>query len=231
MSLPVSLVALGRPAGVVFDCDGLLVDTEPSWEDAEAAMFARRGLGLSAELRAGFIGISSMDAAAKMAALFDEPGTEATLYDELLAAVTGLIERQATAMPGALAVVAAVRAAGVPVAVASNSPERIVRAALQRAGLADAFDAVVPVESVGRPKPAPDLYLEACRRLGTSPERTVAFEDSVTGLASARGVGRGGSALAGRRLPGRLGAGVAHRGGRGGVDSELVRLRAGGPGW
>jgi HAD superfamily hydrolase (TIGR01509 family) len=189
MSLPVSLVALGRPAGVVFDCDGLLVDTEPSWEDAEAAMFARRGLGLSADLRAGFIGISSMDAAAKMAALFDEPGTEATLYDELLAAVTGLIERQAAAMPGALAVVAAVRAAGVPVAVASNSPERIVRAALQRAGLADAFDAVVPVESVGRPKPAPDLYLEACRRLGTSPERTVAFEDSVTGLASARGAG------------------------------------------
>jgi HAD superfamily hydrolase (TIGR01509 family) len=75
------------------------------------------------------------------------------------------------------------------VAVASNSPEPIVRAALLRAGLADAFDAVVPVEAVGRPKPAPDLYLTACRRLGTSPGRTVAFEDSLTGLASARGAG------------------------------------------
>jgi HAD superfamily hydrolase (TIGR01509 family) len=187
--LPEALVALGRPDGVVFDCDGLLVDTEPSWEDAEAAMFVRRGLVLDAELRAGFIGISSRDAAAKMAGLFDAPGTEAALYDELLAAVTGLIESQATAMPGALAVVAAVRAAGLRVAVASNSPEPIVRAALLRAGLADAFDAVVPVEAVGRPKPAPDLYLTACRRLGTSPGRTVAFEDSLTGLASARGAG------------------------------------------
>jgi HAD superfamily hydrolase (TIGR01509 family) len=187
--LPDALVALGRPDGVVFDCDGLLVDTEPSWEDAEAAMFVRRGLVLDAELRAGFIGISSRDAAAKMAGLFDAPGTEAALYDELLAAVTGLIESQATAMPGALAVVAAVRAAGLRVAVASNSPEPIVRAALLRAGLADAFDAVVPVEAVGRPKPAPDLYLTACRRLGTSPGRTVAFEDSLTGLASARGAG------------------------------------------
>jgi HAD superfamily hydrolase (TIGR01509 family) len=152
-------------------------------------MFVRRGLVLDAELRAGFIGISSRDAAAKMAGLFDAPGTEAALYDELLAAVTGLIESQATAMPGALAVVAAVRAAGLRVAVASNSPEPIVRAALLRAGLADAFDAVVPVEAVGRPKPAPDLYLTACRRLGTSPGRTVAFEDSLTGLASARGAG------------------------------------------
>ena len=189
MIVPEALVGLGRPDGVVFDCDGLLVDTEPSWEDAEAAMFAARGLGYGPELRAGFIGISSEHAAAKMAGLFGEPGTEAALYDELLAGVTGLIERQATAMPGALAVVAAVREAGLPVAVASNSPEQIVRASLLRAGLAGAFDVLLPVEGVARPKPAPDLYLTACRRLGTSPARTVAFEDSLTGLASARGAG------------------------------------------
>jgi beta-phosphoglucomutase-like phosphatase (HAD superfamily) len=73
--------------------------------------------------------------------------------------------------------------------VASNSLRRLVDLALSGSGLAEAFDAVIAGDEVPNPKPAPDIYLEACRRLGASPDRTVAIEDSPTGAAAARAAG------------------------------------------
>lgn len=178
-----------RPAAVVLDCDGLLVDTEPSWSRAEAELFTRRGLPYGEAERALFLGVSVRDSAAIMADRFAEPGRVDALYDELLAAVHGRLEAEAVALPGAVDLVAGLRARGVPVAVASNSPRPVVAFSLDRAGLSGQFDAVVTADDVTRPKPAPDPYLAACRRLGADPAGSVAFEDSATGLAAARAAG------------------------------------------
>ena len=77
----------------------------------------------------------------------------------------------------------------VPLGVASNSPRRLVDTALQTAGLSGAFDAIVTSEDVPRSKPAPDIYLEACRRLGVTPAETLALEDSASGVAAAKAAG------------------------------------------
>lgn len=179
----------GRPDGVIFDCDGLLVDTEPSWEHAEVQMFADRGFDYGPAERARFIGISVYAASELMATTFGETGKEEALLAELLERVSGLLRQEARPMPGALAVVSRMTAAGMPLAVASNSPLDIVRVSLAGAGLEAAFAAIVSIEDVVVPKPGPEPYLEAARRLRAEPGRTVAFEDSHTGLASAKAAG------------------------------------------
>jgi HAD superfamily hydrolase (TIGR01509 family) len=174
---------LSSPAAVVFDCDGLLVDTETAWTEAETELFARYGRSFGAAEKEAIVGKSMGVAAAVLEDLLGQPGRGLSLWDELVELVEPLLHH-AEPMPGAVALAAAVE---VPSAVASSSPRALVDAALGAAELE--FDVVIAGDEVARPKPAPDLYAEACRRLGVDPSEAVALEDSVTGVASARAAG------------------------------------------
>jgi len=194
-----------RPEAVLFDCDGLLVDSEPWWEAAEIEMFARRGLVLTPEERAPLMGKTSKEFADHLVERSRGPrevvggaerrselrGVESGEYDqrdaiakELLVTVAKLIRENALAMPGAVELVRAVAAAGVPMAVVSNSPRNIVEAGLAGGRLDGLIHEIVSFEDVTRAKPAPDPYLIACERCGATPARSVGFEDSPVGLAS-----------------------------------------------
>nr|WP_300147315.1 HAD family phosphatase [Propionicimonas sp.] len=183
-----TLLANLRPTGIVFDCDGLLVDTEPCWTVGETAVFASRGLPYGPREKARFIGLSVPATSALMAEIFGEVGSEDAITEYVLGMVADVIAAQAEPMPGAVELVRAL-AGRVPIAVASNSPRRLVDLSLARAGLAGVPDAVVAADEVVHGKPAPDLYLTACARLGVDPSASVAFEDTITGLTSARAAG------------------------------------------
>ncbi|MET9628335.1 HAD family phosphatase [Lentzea sp. NPDC006480] len=177
-----------RPEAVVFDCDGLLMDTEPCWTIAETEIFARRGLPFGPDQKALVIGKSVQAAALAMAEAFGESGRGPQLETELLGLVTEVVSAKAEAMAGAHEIVA-LAAAGASIAVASNSPRALLDAALDRGGFTGVFPVVVAADEVQNPKPAPDMYLEACRRLGVLPRDALAFEDSMTGLRSAQAAG------------------------------------------
>jgi HAD superfamily hydrolase (TIGR01509 family) len=177
-----------QPKAVVFDCDGLLMDTEPCWTVAETELFARRGLPFGVEQKAFLIGKSLLAAAEGLADLFGEPGVGAAIAAELLELVAEAVGNSAAAMPGAQAVVDAA-AAAVPIAVASNSPRALLEAALVRGGFTGTFPVSIAADEIDQPKPAPDMYLRACELLGVAPADTLAFEDSMTGLRSARAAG------------------------------------------
>ncbi|MET9970463.1 HAD family phosphatase [Streptomyces sp. NPDC006356] len=98
------------------------------------------------------------------------------------------MKRGAAALPGAAELVRACRVR-VPIAVASNSSRELLDTALESAGLIGYFTCTFAADEVRSPKPAPDLYLAACAALGVAPRRSVAFEDSATGIASARAAG------------------------------------------
>jgi HAD superfamily hydrolase (TIGR01509 family) len=176
------------PVAVVFDCDGLLVDTEPCWTIAETAIFASRGLDFGPAQKELVIGKSLAAAAEVMAEVFHEPGAGPQIARELLRRVEEVVGAQALAMPGAAELVA-VTARRVPVAVASNSPRGLLDASLRRADLSEAFKITIAADEVARAKPAPDTYLAACAALGVPPADCLAFEDSMTGLRSARAAG------------------------------------------
>ncbi|MFF7964165.1 HAD family hydrolase [Streptomyces sp. NPDC007903] len=173
---------------VVFDCDGLLVDTEVCWTVAESAIFAEHGHPFGPEQKALVIGRTLEAAGEAMAQYLGRPRAGAELAAELLERVRKELSRGATALPGAAELVRACRAA-VPVAVASNSPRELLDVALWSAGLAGCFTHTFAADEVRSPKPAPELYLTACETLGATPRRSVAFEDSATGIASARAAG------------------------------------------
>ncbi|MEU4242188.1 HAD family phosphatase [Actinoplanes sp. NPDC026619] len=182
MSLPTDVEA------IVFDCDGLLVDTETCWTRAETAIFAEHGHGFGLEQKKLLIGKTLADGAAAMAGYFGRPDEVPAVTRRLHDLVAQELSAGADALPGARDLVLALRDR-LPIAVASNSPRPFVAAALISAGLADLFTHVYTADDVPNPKPAPDLYRAACAGLSADPARSVAFEDSGTGVRSARAAG------------------------------------------
>ena len=176
------------PAAVVFDCDGLLLDTEAAWTAAESALFARYGKSFGLDDKRALVGSSLATGGLILARLLDQPGRAAELAEELLVLATSEYHRGAAPLPGAFDLVRALRGR-IPIGVASNTPRALIEPALDSAGLAGAFDAIVGADEVANPKPAPDAYLAACALLGAPPTETIALEDSPTGVASARAAG------------------------------------------
>ncbi|MGH4031210.1 HAD family hydrolase [Actinomycetota bacterium Odt1-20B] len=173
---------------VVFDCDGLLVDTESCWTRAEKALFEQHGLAFGLDEKKMLIGRTPTALGVILARHFGRPGDEAALTGALLGRVQQEVEQGVATLPGAVDLVRAC-AARVPVAVASNSPRPLLRLTLESTGLAELLPVTVSVDDVAEPKPAPDIYLAACAAVGAVPDRSVAFEDSHTGLASAQAAG------------------------------------------
>jgi HAD superfamily hydrolase (TIGR01509 family) len=175
---------------VIFDCDGLLVDTETAWTRAERILYARRGVEFTPDHKRELLGTSGAIAAATVERHLSLPaGHGPALEEEMRALALTEIELGAPPMPGAPELIADLRAAGRPIGLASNSPHALLEPSLRGAGFGDTFDAVVSSDDVPQGKPAPDVYLEACRRLGADPSRSVALEDSPTGVAAARAAG------------------------------------------
>jgi HAD superfamily hydrolase (TIGR01509 family) len=186
----VSAISNGHgPAAVVFDLDGLLLDTESVWTRAEEELFARYDRTFGATEKRRLIGTSGPRAAGILEEMLGLPGEGAALSAIVRDLVWSELEAGAPAQPGAVAIVAALAQRGTPIGVASNSPRAIVDRSLSFSLLRAPFGVVLGGDEVEHPKPAPDLYLEACRRLGADPAASVAFEDSPPGVASARAAG------------------------------------------
>ena len=177
------------PAAIVFDNDGLLLDTEQAWTRAETELFARHGAVFTFEHKRDLIGSSHTVAAGKLEAMLGMPGRGAALVQELHELVMDEATHDIEPRPGALELVDALLEIGTPIAVASNSSREFLDRVLQTAGVADRFGVTVAGDEVAHPKPAPDIYLEACRRLGADPALSVGLEDSPTGAAAARAAG------------------------------------------
>jgi HAD superfamily hydrolase (TIGR01509 family) len=178
------------PAAVVFDNDGLLLDTESVWTRAERDLFERRGVEFTGEHKRELVGTSAEIAGGILERRLGEPGCAAELIEELNELVVAELEHGVEAMVGARELLHALGARGTPIGLVSNSPLAFVRRSLEIVGFGDRFDVVLSAHDVAAPKPAPDPYLEACRRLGVEPgPSVVALEDSPTGVAAARAAG------------------------------------------
>jgi HAD superfamily hydrolase (TIGR01509 family) len=178
------------PAAVVFDNDGLLLDTESVWTRAEQDLFARREIEFTAADKRELVGTSAAIAGALLERRLGEPGRAEALIEELNELVVAELEHGVEAMLGARELLTRLRERGTPIGLVSNSPLVFVRRSLEIAGFEDQFDIVLSAHEVAAPKPAPDPYIEACRRLGVEagPD-VVALEDSPTGVAAARAAG------------------------------------------
>jgi HAD superfamily hydrolase (TIGR01509 family) len=178
------------PDAVVFDNDGLLLDTESVWTRAEEDLFTRRGLEFTPADKRELVGTSAEIAGGILERRLGEPGRAEQLIEELNALVVAELEHGVEAMIGARELLERLRERGTPIGLVSNSPLPFVQRSIEIVGFEDLFDVVLSAHEVAAPKPAPDPYLEACRRLGVEPgPSVVALEDSPTGVAAARAAG------------------------------------------
>ena len=152
-------------AAVVFDLDGVIVDSEQVWDDVREQLARERGGRWHDRAQADMMGMSSTEWSRYMHDVIGLEESPAEINDEV---VRRLLERYEADLPLIDGAVEAVRrlAAAFPLAVASSSNRPVIDAVLERAGIAELFAATVSSEEVERGKPAPDVYLEAARRLG-----------------------------------------------------------------
>ncbi len=176
------------PSAVVFDLDGVLLDSEAVWSSARQELVRRRGGHWTQAAAREMLGMSSREWSRYMRdrlALEMDP-------KEISAAVVQLVaesyERELPVIAGADAVLREL-AARWPLALASSANRQIIELVLARSGWRDLFKVTVSSEEVAHGKPAPDVYLEATRRLALAPARCVAVEDSAAGIRSARAAG------------------------------------------
>jgi len=173
---------------VVFDLDGVLLDTEELWDEARRQLAEERGGRWREQAQRAMMGMSSPEWSRYMHDEIGLPDPPEEIAAEVVRRLEELYRERLPVIPGAIE---AVRRLGQrwPLGVASSSNRPLIDLFIELTGTAALFQATVSSEEVARGKPAPDVYLEAARRLGVDPGRAVAIEDSENGIRSAAAAG------------------------------------------
>ena len=173
---------------VVFDLDGVILDTEELWNEVRETLARERAGGWSEQAQSAMMGMSSTEWSRYM---HDVVGLTESPEEINREVVARMLARYAERLPLIDGAVEAVRRLAMrwPLGLASSSNRELIDRALAVSGLTDCFRATVSSEEVARGKPASDVYLEAARRLGVDPKRCAAIEDSANGIRSAHAAG------------------------------------------
>jgi len=174
---------------VLFDMDGLLIDSEAVYIDALQAAAKAMDLEMPMEFCHSMIGIPGPTCDGMIQDFFGPSFSLRAFADHFDLHAAKCFAAGVPVKPGAVALLDFLKARGLPLAIATSSSQATVKKHLGRAGLYDRFTAIATRDDVVHAKPAPDVYLEAARRLGVPPQRCIAFEDSNTGLTAAHAAG------------------------------------------
>ena len=174
--------------GVIFDLDGLLLDSEQVWDEAREELAKERGGRWSDHAQRDMMGMSSPEWSAYMHDVIGLPEPPEEINVEVVRRLEERYRERLPVIPGAQAAVERL-AERWPLALASSSNRELIDLALDLMGVAKYFKATVSSEEVARGKPAPDVYLEAARRLGVDADKAAAIEDSRNGIRAAKAAG------------------------------------------
>ena len=174
----------------IFDMDGLLIDAEPLWQEAEITVFRSVGVTLTRELCRETVGVRIDGVVRHWYEKFPWQGESLELIEaEILEVVSRLVVERGTLMPGVRETIDMLSAAKYELAVASSSPMRLIRTALEKLGIIDCFSVLHSADAEDEGKPNPAVYLSAMSRLGVEPNNCIAFEDSAIGVRAAKSAG------------------------------------------
>lgn len=172
---------------VIFDMDGLLVDSEPLWGIAMREVFATVGVTLSPELTHLTTGLRTKEVVSYWHDYFKWEGKSAEqVTNEIIDSVTRKIIAEGKAMEGLMYILQFFKEKGFKTGLASSSPLRLIEAVLAHLGIEDYFQAVYSAEFEDYGKPHPAVYLACAKALNSNPLDCIAFEDSVTGMTAAK---------------------------------------------
>ena len=185
---------------VVFDLDGVLVDSEQVWDEARQRLAEERGGRWHDRASRDMMGMSSLEWSGYMHDVLGLPQQPEEINAEVVRRLGAIYREELPLMDGAVEAVERLAPCW-PLAVASSSNRPLIDLVLELSGLERLFQATVSSEEVAQGKPAPDVYLEAARRLDVAPGRCTAVEDSENGIRSAKAAGMRVLAIPNRQYP------------------------------
>lgn len=177
------------PRAIIFDMDGLLVDSEPVWKIAEDDLIVAHGAQPTVTVRERIIGMRLDEMFVVFREAYNLKPSIPELVDDLVERMCALIPIHVTVRPGAVELLDFVAEKNIPIALASSSPIAVIDATMDAMGWHDIFTLRVSGDEVDRGKPAPDVYLETARRMGVDPSVCLALEDSPNGSRAAVAAG------------------------------------------
>ncbi len=173
---------------VIFDLDGVLIDSEPIWSEVRRSFVESNGGHWAADADRRMMGMASMEWADYLHRDLGVAMPPEQIVTEVVGQMVARYDHDLPLLPGATEAVARL-AARWPLGLASSSPERLITSVLERSGLARMFLVATSTERIGVGKPAPDVYVSVARDLGVDAGRCAAVEDSTNGLRAARTAG------------------------------------------
>jgi HAD superfamily hydrolase (TIGR01509 family) len=176
------------PQAVIFDMDGIIIDSEPNWDRARLAVVAAFGGTYHADVPSDVMGMSPPEWSTYLRDRIRIPLSAEQIEREVVARLAADYERDRPFFPGAIDAVRAIGARW-PTAIASSSGRALIDLVVSLAGLSETFTATVSGAEVAHGKPAPDVYLKAASLLGADPRRCVAIEDSSNGIRAGKNAG------------------------------------------
>jgi len=186
-----------KPEAVIFDMDGVLIDSEPIHYKIDKEVFSKLGIQVAADVHRTYLGMAGEFMYADLKARFELPETVSELLklDELFRCE--YFKRLTSLNPneGVLNFLNELKSGGLKLAVATSSSPEMAKILINRCQLASCFDAIVTTTEAGKSKPEPDVYLLAAHKIGVMPSSCVVFEDSPIGLSAAKSAGMSSIAL------------------------------------
>ena len=184
------MLDLSRYSAAIFDMDGLLIDSEPLWQDAEIAVYAPYDVPVTRDLCRATAGRRIDEVLALWHERFDWQGPAVEeMVERVLNTVTDMIVSRGEALPGVHETFDALALAGLRLAIASSSPPPLIDAVVEKLALADYLELTHSGIHERRGKPDPAVFLTTARKLGVAPERCLVFEDAPAGVAAGRAAG------------------------------------------
>jgi beta-phosphoglucomutase len=180
-----------KPEAVIFDMDGVLIDSEPLHVEIEKKLFSKLGIEVTEDVHRSYMGASNDYMYTDLRSRFNlqESVMELMKRDELFRSDYFNQRETVPVNNGLVSLLNQIKSAGLKLAVATSSSPGIVNILLNKCGIAPFFDAIVTTCEAGKSKPAPDVYLLAARIAGVSPANCIVFEDSPNGISAAKNAG------------------------------------------
>jgi mannitol-1-/sugar-/sorbitol-6-/2-deoxyglucose-6-phosphatase len=172
---------------VIFDMDGLLIDSEPLWYEAAVEVFSPLGIDLTPELYASSIGLRTKEFVDNWFSAYDiEKSLAPDAVTRINDVVVDKIRHKGEAMPGVMQVLEQVRASGLKIGLATSSPMRLIDVVVDKLGIREYFSVFSSAENLAHGKPHPQVYLDCALELGVDPVDCLCFEDSFHGMIAAK---------------------------------------------
>jgi HAD superfamily hydrolase (TIGR01509 family) len=178
-----------RLEAVLFDMDGVIIDSEPLWSEAERQLLARRKLLYSPELKAVLMGRDSREAVGLLIEYYNLSESVDDVIKERNQLIAELFREFLQPIPHAVDLIRSARDSGIRTALASSSPKHLIELVMDKLRIAELFDLILSGDQVERGKPAPDIYLRAARELGVAPDSCLVVEDAPSGVTAAKAAG------------------------------------------